>query len=140
MVQAGVTNGRLARRLCRNPLFVPAHQKRLRTKAVGLACDATVLDLEVAVLPKAKQAARDGAAAYVGAPPGHAFARINPLVSQAFFTIPCGAEDIAGVMRPGLRRLVFPKVETAEDLHGFIIGRAREVVALHAEIGTEATQ
>jgi citrate lyase subunit beta / citryl-CoA lyase len=120
VVQAGVSSGTLARRLCRNPLFVPAHQERLRTKAVGLACDATVLDLEDAVPPDAKQAARDGAAGYVGARPGHAFVRINPLVSRARFTIPCGAEDIAAVVRPGLRGIVFPKVETAEDLHGFI--------------------
>lgn len=120
MVQAGVTSDTLARRLCRNPMFVPAQLERLRTKAVGLACGATVLDLEEAVPPDVKQAARDGAAAHVGARPGHAFVRINPLVSRAVFPIPCGTEDIAAVVRPRLLGLVFPKVETAEDLHGFI--------------------
>jgi citrate lyase subunit beta/citryl-CoA lyase len=110
----------LARRLCRKPMFVPAHLERLRTKVVGFPCDATVPDLEDAVPPDAKQAARDGATAYVGARPGHAFISIDPLVSRAVFPIPCGTEDIAAVVRPALLGLVFPKVETAEDLHGSI--------------------
>jgi citrate lyase beta subunit len=120
LAQPGASRAPSTRPLCRNPLFVPGHQARMRDKALGLACDATILDLEDAVPPDRKPAARDGATAYIAARPGHAFVRINPLVSRARFTIACGAEDIGAVVRPGLRGLVFPKVETADDLHRFI--------------------
>src|SRR5262249_59380521 len=63
-----------------------------------------------------KAAARDGAREYVGLRPGHAFVRINPLASRAPFTTACGADDLAAVVAPGLRGVVFPKVETTEDL------------------------
>jgi citrate lyase subunit beta / citryl-CoA lyase len=52
----------------------------------------------------------------VGTRPGQAFVRINPLTSRAPFTTACGGEDLAAVVTPGLRGVVFPKVETAEDL------------------------
>ncbi len=102
--------------LSRSLLFVPAHVKKMIDKALGLTPDATILDLEDAVPPRQKVAARDGARAYMSTRPGHAFVRINPLTSRAPFTTACGGEDLAAVVTPGLRGVVFPKVETAEDL------------------------
>jgi len=102
--------------LSRTLLFVPAHVEKMRDKALGIAVDAVILDLEDAVPPGQKEAARAGAASYVARRPGHAFVRVNPLVSRTPFTIGCGAEDIAAVVRPGLRGVVCPKVETVEDL------------------------
>lgn len=102
--------------LSRSLLFVPAHVTRMLDKALGLPLDATILDLEDAVPPAQKADARDGARRYVEQRPGHAFVRINPLTSRAPFTTACGADDLAAVVTPGLRGVVFPKVETAEDL------------------------
>jgi citrate lyase beta subunit len=102
--------------LSRSLLFVPAHVKKMLDKALGLSLDAAILDLEDAVPPAQKTAARDGAREYVGQRPGQAFVRINPLASRASFTIACGAEDLAAVVTRGLRGVVFPKVETVDDL------------------------
>ena len=102
--------------LSRSLLFVPAHVTKMLDKALGLPLDATILDLEDAVPPAQKADARDGARRYVEQRPGHAFVRINPLTSRAPFTTACGADDLAAVVTPGLRGVVFPKVETAEDL------------------------
>ena len=102
--------------LSRSLLFVPAHVKKMLDKALGLSLDAAILDLEDAVPPPQKAAARDGAREYVRQRPGQAFVRINPLSSRAPFTIACGAEDLAAVVTRGLRGVVFPKVETVDDL------------------------
>jgi len=102
--------------LSRTLLFVPAHVEKMRDKALGIAVDAVILDLEDAVPPGQKEAARAGASSYVARRPGHAFVRVNPLVSRTPFTIGCGSEDIVAVVRPGLRGVVCPKVETVEDL------------------------
>jgi citrate lyase beta subunit len=102
--------------LSRSLLFVPAHVKKMLDKALGLSLDAAILDLEDAVPPAQKAAARDGAREYVRQRPGQAFVRINPLTSRASFTIACGAEDLAAVVTSGLRGIVFPKVETVDDL------------------------
>jgi citrate lyase beta subunit len=102
--------------LSRSLLFVPAHVKRMLDKALGLPLDAMILDLEDAVPPPQKAVARDGAREYVSRRPGQAFVRINPLTSRAPFTTACGAEDLAAVLTPGLRGVVFPKVETPDDL------------------------
>jgi len=102
--------------LSRSLLFVPAHVQKMVDKALGLALDATILDLEDAVPPAQKALARDGARRYVGQRPGHAFVRINPLTSRAPFTTACGADDLAAVVTSGLRGVVLPKVEAAEDL------------------------
>jgi citrate lyase beta subunit len=102
--------------LSRSLLFVPAHVKKMLDKALGLSLDAAVLDLEDAVPPARKAAARDGAREYMCQRPGQAFVRINPLASRAPFTIACGAEDLASVVTRGLRGVVFPKVETVDDL------------------------
>jgi len=102
--------------LSRSLLFVPAHTERMLNKALGLPVDAAVLDLEDSVPPAQKAVARAGAVSYVAKRPGHAFVRINPLTSRAPFTIACGADDLAAVVRPGLRGIIFPKLENIGEL------------------------
>ena len=51
----------------RSALFLPASNARAIEKARGLACDMVILDLEDAVAPEAKEAARDAAVAAVDA-------------------------------------------------------------------------
>jgi citrate lyase beta subunit len=97
-------------------LFVPAHRDRLREKALGIGVDALILDLEDAVPPAEKPIARDKAASFIAAAAGRAFVRINPVHTPTSFTIACGEEDLAAVVRPGLRGIVLPKVESADDV------------------------
>jgi citrate lyase beta subunit len=102
--------------LPRSLLFVPAHVEKMIAKALGLDPDAVVLDLEDSVPLAQKEAARIGARHYLGERPGHAFARINPLDSRTAFSVGSGLADIAAVVTRGLRGIVLPKAESAEDI------------------------
>lgn len=98
------------------PLFVPAHVDRVRNKAVGLEGVTFVLDLEDAVPPDQKVAARAAAVGFLSSRPGTAYVRINPLADATGFSIPCGEEDLLAVVSPGLKGVVAPKVESSRDL------------------------
>jgi citrate lyase beta subunit len=121
--------------LSRSLLFVPAHVGRMLDKALGLSPDATILDLEDAVPPAQKMEARHGARRYVTRRPGHAFVRINPLASRAPFTTACGADDLAAVVAAGLRGVVFPKVETANDVESVDAAMAEAEGRAGLEVG-----
>jgi citrate lyase subunit beta/citryl-CoA lyase len=100
----------------RSVLFMPGSNARALEKAHGLDCDVAALDLEDAVAPEAKVAAR---AAVCAAIPGFAekeiFVRINAL------STPWGEEDLKAVARAEPDAVILPKVETAAD-----IGEVRE--------------
>ena len=103
--------GRVLRR--RSVLFMPASNPRAMAKARDLACDAVILDLEDAVAPEAKDAARAAAlAAAAEGFGGRACAvRINGLDT------PWGANDAAALAAaPGVAAVVVPKVGSAADL------------------------
>lgn len=53
----------MMKRRCRTALFLPASNARAMEKVRHLACDTVILDLEDAVAPEAKAAARDAAVA-----------------------------------------------------------------------------
>jgi citrate lyase beta subunit len=97
-------------------LFVPAHRDRFREKALGIEVDALILDLEDAVPPNEKPIARDKAAAFIASVDRRTFVRINPIHASTAFTVACGEDDLATVVRPGLRGIVLPKVERAQDV------------------------
>lgn len=103
--------GRTMRR--RSVLFMPASNPRAMAKARGLACDAVILDLEDAVAPETKDAARAAAleAAAEGFDGRACAVRINALDT------PWGREDAAALAdAPGVAAVVVPKVGCAEDL------------------------
>jgi citrate lyase subunit beta/citryl-CoA lyase len=94
-------------------LFMPASNGRAMAKARGLGCDAVILDLEDAVAPEMKTAARDAALAEAATGfGGRACAvRING------FDTPWGRDDAAALARaPGVAAVVVPKVGSADDL------------------------
>jgi citrate lyase beta subunit len=68
------------------------------------------------VPPGEKLLAREKAAGFVSAFPGWAFVWINPVRASTAFTVACGEEDLAGVVHPGLRGIVLPKIEAAADV------------------------
>ena len=75
----------------RSVLYVPASNERALAKIASLACDAVILDLEDAVAPAEKAAAREKLSAFMkqraaGGP--EIIIRINPVASE------WGADDL----------------------------------------------
>ncbi|UAJ08672.1 HpcH/HpaI aldolase/citrate lyase family protein [Glacieibacterium megasporae] len=99
--------------LLRSVLFLPAANPRAIVKARTLDCDAVVLDLEDAVAPAAKPAARDAAVAAVREGGwGHRalLIRVNALGTT------WSADDFAAIAGlQGLAGIVVPKVADAAD-------------------------
>jgi citrate lyase subunit beta/citryl-CoA lyase len=81
---------------------------------LGSRADALILDLEDAVAPARKPAARQAAAAFVAAQAkalsASLFVRINPLDSGL------ALDDLAAVVVPGLAGIMLPKTTSAEDV------------------------
>jgi len=98
----------------RSMLFVPADSERKLAKALDSRADALILDLEDAVAPARKPAARQAAAAFVAAQAkalsASLFVRINPLDSGL------ALDDLAAVVVPGLAGIMLPKTTSAEDV------------------------
>jgi citrate lyase subunit beta/citryl-CoA lyase len=94
--------------------FVPATRPRFLEKALGTAADVLVLDLEDAVPPDGKDAARERVAAWLrDADFGRheVVVRVNPPGST-----PWGAEDLAALHDHPPHLVMVPKVDGPEDL------------------------
>lgn len=97
----------------RSVLFMPGSNARAMEKARALPCDVVVLDLEDAVAPDAKLAARDAVCAMVAARPFGArevAVRINALSS------PWGAADLEAVATVRPDAIILPKVTGPADI------------------------
>lgn len=97
----------------RSALFMPAANARAIAKARALACDAVILDLEDAVAPEVKDAARGQALAAVreGGFGGRAVAvRVNGLDTG------WAMADLAALAAAPVDAVVLPKVVGAADL------------------------
>jgi citrate lyase subunit beta/citryl-CoA lyase len=97
----------------RSVLYVPAANERALAKVASLACDAVILDLEDAVAPAGKPAARERLAAWLKARPKSGpeiVVRINPLSCE------WGPDDLAmaGPLEPDA--ILLPKVDTARAI------------------------
>lgn len=92
----------------RSALFLPAHNARAIAKARGLAADVVILDLEDAVAPDAKGAARDSAvaAARDGFGTRECVIRVNA----------DDADDLAAAAASGADAILVPKVRNAADV------------------------
>ncbi|MBZ6383181.1 HpcH/HpaI aldolase/citrate lyase family protein [Sphingomonas sanguinis] len=98
----------------RSLLFVPGDRPDRMAKALGLGADALILDLEDAVAPGAKPAARQAVAAFLAQPRDHGvqlFVRINPVDG------PLAAEDLAAILPARPDGIVLPKAEGLVSLH-----------------------
>ncbi|MBL6715641.1 MAG: CoA ester lyase [Pseudomonadales bacterium] len=95
--------------------FVPGGQTRMFDKALGLAADTLILDLEDAVTPERKEAARGEVVAWLAAlngKPVERMVRANPLNS------PWGLADLEALLSAPVppHSLLVPKVSHAEEL------------------------
>jgi citrate lyase subunit beta/citryl-CoA lyase len=95
----------------RTLLFTPGNHPRRVEKALSLAADGVILDLEDAVAVTEKPAARPAVVAAFTAPrQGALYVRVN-----AMSTAWCYA-DMAAVVQPGLDGIILPKVENDWEL------------------------
>lgn len=95
----------------RSVLYIPGSNPRALAKAESLACDGVILDLEDAVAPDVKEAAR----AAVIAASGRYGAR-EVLIRANGFDTPWGGDDVSAVAGSAAHGVVLPKVENAETV------------------------
>ena len=97
----------------RSALYMPASNPRAVEKARSLACDVVILDLEDAVLPEAKPAARAAAVAAVRA---GGFGAREVVVRVNALSTPWGTDDLAEVAKAGPDAVLVPKISSAADV------------------------
>jgi len=96
----------------RSFLFAPGNHARRSEKAFTIGADAVILDLEDAVPPAEKPAARPMVAAALARPRScRGYVRVNSM------STPWCYADLVGTVGPGVDGVVVPKVESAADLH-----------------------
>lgn len=97
----------------RSALYMPGSKPRALEKARGLAADVLILDLEDAVIPAEKAAARRTVAEAVRARP---FGRREVVIRVNGLDTPWGADDLAAAAECGPDAILLPKVENAAML------------------------
>lgn len=115
--EEGLDPSEVRREFCRylvhrSRMFVPANVPRFIERAYTRGADAIILDLEDSVPPGEKAAARRGlreAMAAVSRGGADVLVRINKPFEMA-------VEDLDAAVWPGLWGLLFPKVESAEEV------------------------
>lgn len=106
-------------------LFVPGNRPERFAKALAAGAGAVILDLEDAVAPDDKAAARQAIAEWVrtaGVAPERLVVRINDALS------PWYADDLAMIKAVGLTQVMLPKTEFAEQVKMTIAATSPAVV------------
>ena len=97
----------------RSCLYMPGANTRALEKARTLPADVLILDLEDAVAPDAKEAARETIAAVLQE---QAYGEREVIVRANALDTPWSADDIAMAVSAGANGVLLPKVETAADI------------------------
>jgi citrate lyase beta subunit len=98
--------------LRRASLCVPASEPARIAKAAALEVDEIIVDLEDAVLPESKDAARDHVCGLGARERGAIAVRVNAIRTSWF-----KRDLLACVANPAVTTIVIPKAESADDLH-----------------------
>ncbi|MDN4160832.1 HpcH/HpaI aldolase/citrate lyase family protein [Nocardioides abyssi] len=106
----------------RSVLYMPSSNERALEKAKSIACDALILDLEDAVAPDAKDAARESACA--AAASGDYGRRTVTIRANGIGTQWHDA-DIAAIAQAGPDAVVVPKVGSADEVHQLVAALER---------------
>jgi len=114
--------------LVRSYLFVPADRPERVPKALAAGADAVIVDLEDAVAPGLKGAAR-GALANALSAQRPVFVRVNAAGTPWF------EEDLAICAGPGVAGIVLPKAERIDELE-YVCAHVRSDIAVLALIET----
>jgi citrate lyase beta subunit len=97
----------------RSVLYMPGANTRALEKARTLPADALIFDLEDAVAPDAKQAAR---ANVVAAASSKGYGKREIAIRCNGLATPWGKDDVAAIAGSGADAIVVPKVESAGDV------------------------
>ena len=97
----------------RSALYLPASNAKALAKARTLPADVVILDLEDAVAPEAKEAARDAALAAIAE---GGFGRRELAIRANALDTPWGADDLAAIARSGADAVLVPKVSSPADI------------------------
>ena len=97
----------------RSVLYMPSSNERALEKAKDLACDALILDLEDAVAPDAKPAAREAAAA---AAASGDYGRRTVTIRVNGIGTEWHEADLTAAVQAGPAAIVVPKVDSAEQV------------------------
>lgn len=102
----------------RSILYLPGSNARALEKARTLPVDGLILDLEDAVAPEAKEAARAQLAEAIRA---GGFGRREIIVRVNGLDTPWGRDDVAAVARlGGVDAVLFPKIQSPQDVHAAV--------------------
>lgn len=101
----------------RSVLYMPSSNERALEKAKSIACDGLILDLEDAVAPDAKPAAREQAAA---AASSGDYGRRTVTIRVNGIGTEWHDDDIVAAAQAGPAAVVVPKVNSAEEVHALV--------------------
>ncbi|VWX52080.1 CoA ester lyase [Novosphingobium sp. 9U] len=122
----------------RSALYLPASNAKAIAKARTLPCDMVILDLEDAVAPEMKDAARGAAVAAVAE---GGFGHREIAIRANGLDTPWGAADLAAIAGSHADAVLVPKVDGPEDIQGYqdALGSAPPAMQLWAMIETCAS-
>jgi len=101
----------------RSVLYMPAANERALEKAQTIAADVLILDLEDAVAPDAKEAARVNACA---AAASGAYGRREITIRCNGLDTPWGADDLAAAATSGADAVVIPKIASVTEIDAVV--------------------
>jgi len=101
----------------RSILYMPGANARALDKARNLAADGLILDMEDAVSPDAKDLAREQ---IVAALTQGGYGRREIIVRVNGLETAWGHDDVAAVAKIGASAILFPKVESPEQIHAAV--------------------
>lgn len=101
----------------RSVLYMPGANARAMEKAKSLDCDTVIFDLEDAVSPDAKEMARQQV---IDALTGGGYGYREIVVRANGLDTPWGADDVAAFAALPVAALLFPKIESADQVSEII--------------------
>ncbi|MCD6640519.1 MAG: CoA ester lyase [Nocardioides sp.] len=115
----------------RSVLYMPSSNERALEKAKSIACDGLILDLEDAVAPDAKPAARDAAAA---AAASGEYGRRTVTIRVNGIGTQWHDDDIAAASQAGPAAIVVPKVNSAAEVHQLVAAMEKAGAPAHTKL------
>ena len=115
----------------RSVLYMPSSNERALEKAKSLPCDALILDLEDAVAPDAKEAAREAACAAVKSGEygrKELIIRVNALGTDWHYP------DMMAACKAGPAGILVPKVNSAKEVHDLVREMERYKTPKHTKL------
>ena len=115
----------------RSVLYMPASNERALEKAKTIPCDGLILDLEDAVAPDAKEAARSAACA---AAASGEYGRREVTIRVNGADTEWHADDLAAACAAGPDGIVVPKVSSADEVRALVLAMERHGVPDHTAL------